>query len=237
MCHERERLIDYAYDECGAEERRQIETHVATCDECRQEVADLKRVRRDLQSWELPPQPSLWTPFAPGRQDLWWRQVPAWALAAAASLALMLGAIGGAAVQTILRADQPAASDLVASTPAPPVAVEVPAAVDIVPASLTEVPEALIAERVAAAEARLRREFMAELEARLEAARQPERVQAAASAPPREVGLSRQEWLAWARAADRDIAHLNRVVTDIRQSGDFSGSSRIIPVSLSGDGR
>jgi anti-sigma factor RsiW len=95
MCSERERLIDYVYDECGAEERRLMEKHLEKCDACREEVAGLGRVRQDLLAWVVPDHGSVWQPFAPPKVVPWWREVPAWAMAAAASVMFVMGAAGG----------------------------------------------------------------------------------------------------------------------------------------------
>jgi hypothetical protein len=99
MCNERDRLIAYLYDECDATERDAVQQHLDGCDECRTEVAGLRGVREDLLAWEVPAHGSVWTPFAPAPVRPSWRQVPAWAMAAAAGLVLLAGAAGGAAVQ------------------------------------------------------------------------------------------------------------------------------------------
>jgi hypothetical protein len=99
MCNERDRLIAYIYDECDARERDAVRQHLDTCGECRTEVAGLRSVREDLLAWDVPAHESVWKPFTPAPPRVWWRQVPAWALAAAAGLVLIAGAAGGAAVQ------------------------------------------------------------------------------------------------------------------------------------------
>ena len=96
MCNERDRLIAYIYDECDATERDAVRLHLDTCDECRVEVAALRSVREDLLAWDVPVHGSVWQPFAPPKPSVWWRQVPTWALATAASLVLLSGAAGGA---------------------------------------------------------------------------------------------------------------------------------------------
>lgn len=236
MCHERERLLDYAYDECEVDERRRIESHLAGCDECRLEIAELKQVRRDLQEWDAPLQPSLGASFAPVRQEIWWRQVPAWALGAAASVALMLGAVGGVAVQAFLHigdgaasaAVVPAAGAQAAAEPAPA------AAAEVVPVALAEVPAELIREQIAAAEDRIRREVWAEFEARLQAERQT-RVQATTTAEA-ETGPTREEMLAFYKAWNNDLAYLTREVVEIQnqQNGLFRRQDGLTQVSLPG---
>lgn len=95
MCEDRERLIGYIYDACEPGERRLIETHLAECATCRQEVRDLRGVRQDLLAWEVPSPPPVWRPVAPVRPV--WQTMPAWAMAAAAAVVLAVGAAGGAA--------------------------------------------------------------------------------------------------------------------------------------------
>jgi hypothetical protein len=102
MCDERERLIDYLYGESGAEERQDVSRHVAACQTCRNEIGGLQSVREDLLAWDVPEHGSVWTPFAPARVTPWWREVPAWAMAAAASLTFVVGAAGGVATHAYL---------------------------------------------------------------------------------------------------------------------------------------
>ncbi len=124
MCDERERLLDYLYDVCDAEERRRVEAHVSACDECRAEIAGLRGVREDLLAWAVPDHGSVWTPFAPPRAQVWWRQMPVWALATAASLVFMLGLAGGfaarqfAPARAAVSAAAPAASAAATVSPA-----------------------------------------------------------------------------------------------------------------------
>ena len=95
MCDEREQLIGYLYDEGDAVERRRVEAHLETCETCRDEIRGLRQTREDLLAWDVPERPSVWTPFAPARVAPSWRDVPAWALAAAASAMFVIGAAGG----------------------------------------------------------------------------------------------------------------------------------------------
>jgi hypothetical protein len=96
MCDERERLIGYVYDECDAGERRLVEAHLEACETCREEIGGLRGVRTDLLAWDVPDHGSVWTPFVKARPTPSWRELPAWGLAAAASLMLLAGAAGGA---------------------------------------------------------------------------------------------------------------------------------------------
>jgi anti-sigma factor RsiW len=101
MCDERERLIGYIYDECDADERRQIETHLKSCHVCQQEIAGLQNVRQDLLAWAVPDHAPVWRPMpaAVAPPVVWWRQTPGWALAAAAAVVLAAGLAGGAATR------------------------------------------------------------------------------------------------------------------------------------------
>jgi len=120
MCDERERLLDYLYDACDADERHAVERHLHVCSDCRVEVSELRAVRLDLLAWEVPEHGSVWQPFAPARLKPWYREVPAWALAAAASLTFLLGLGGG----LVSRSLAPAPPSTVASVP--PAAVVTP---------------------------------------------------------------------------------------------------------------
>lgn len=95
MCDDRETLIAYLYDEATAAERRQVDAHLATCADCREELRSLRGVRQDLLAWDVPAHESVWKPFAAPQPVVWWRQVPAWGLAAAATLVFGVGLAGG----------------------------------------------------------------------------------------------------------------------------------------------
>lgn len=95
MCDERERLIGYVYDECEGEERHLIDRHLETCETCREEIAGLRATRQDLLAWEVPDHGSVWKPFVPARVTPWYREVPAWAMAAAAGVMFTIGLSGG----------------------------------------------------------------------------------------------------------------------------------------------
>jgi hypothetical protein len=95
MCDQREHVLDYLYDEGDAAHRRRVEAHLAECASCRDELHGWRSVRTDLLAWDVPAQPSVWTPFAPPRVAPWYSQVPVWAMAAAATLMFALGAAGG----------------------------------------------------------------------------------------------------------------------------------------------
>ena len=49
-----ETLIAYVYGEIDPAQRVTFEGHIATCERCRNELADLRSVRLRLQEWEAP---------------------------------------------------------------------------------------------------------------------------------------------------------------------------------------
>jgi anti-sigma factor RsiW len=158
MCHDRERLIDYIYDECAAGERQQIEEHLAGCPACRQEVAGLRAVRQDLLAWDVPSHASIWRPV-PVAAPVTWRAVPGWALAAAASLMVLSGVVGGLTAQALLApagVDGPQAAAVQSAAPA--LSVSAP---QVAPAA------ADIAELERRLSTRIRAELQADFDARL----------------------------------------------------------------------
>lgn len=100
MCS-KEQLVAYLYDELSAAERAAFEAHASECEGCRREVRQLAVTRQHLASW-APPEPALdfrvvrGGSSAPGRRLAF---VPAWALAAAASLLVLAGAAAIANVE------------------------------------------------------------------------------------------------------------------------------------------
>lgn len=136
MCNEREKLIGYLYDEVDADERRSVETHLSTCDECREELRAFRSVRQDLLAWDVPDHESVWKPFVTTRVQPAWRQVPAWALAAAATLVFAIGGAGGFAGRALAaRSNQPAE---LAAAQRPDQAVDVTPAAPAVSVSVDE---------------------------------------------------------------------------------------------------
>src|SRR4051812_47151550 len=87
MC-DKERIVSYVYEELDRAGRAQVEAHLKTCAECRDEVAALRSVRVDLATW-TPPQPEFGFHIVRDRKPTW-RQwwTPAFGLAAAAVLLL-----------------------------------------------------------------------------------------------------------------------------------------------------
>jgi anti-sigma factor RsiW len=102
MCDERERLIGYVYDECDPAERRAIEDHLEDCATCRAEIGGLRNVRQDLLAWDVPPHEAVWRPLVPAPVMPWYRQVPAWAMAAAAGVMFLVGAAGGVVTHALV---------------------------------------------------------------------------------------------------------------------------------------
>ena len=117
MCDERDRLLDYLYDVCDAGERRTVERHIQSCEACRTEISELRAVRLDLLAWDVPEHESVWKPFAPARVKPWYREVPAWALATAASLTFLLGMGGGIVSQSLWSSPAPAAAAVQSAAP------------------------------------------------------------------------------------------------------------------------
>src|SRR5437773_6600562 len=99
-------LIAYLYGEIEPGQRAAFETHVATCERCRHELADLRGVQVRLQDWNAPVpigavgfDAAAGSPPYPVRQNgrvaAVLREVPVWAQVAAALL--FLGASAGIA--------------------------------------------------------------------------------------------------------------------------------------------
>lgn len=94
MCDSKELLVAFLYDELDLSAKRTFEAHVASCRECREEIAGLRATRGQIALW-TPPDPDLGfrlirgaAPAPPPR----FRIAPAWGLAAAAVLVLAAGA-------------------------------------------------------------------------------------------------------------------------------------------------
>jgi len=110
MCDERDQLVEYVYDEADPAGRARFEAHLASCDRCREELTEFRQVRTKLLAWDVPDHGSVWTPFVSARALPWYRQVPTWALAAAASLMLVIGGLGGFAAHSWLTSPKTVAS-------------------------------------------------------------------------------------------------------------------------------
>lgn len=118
MCDDRDKLIDYLYEEVSASERRAFDAHLSACDECRDELRAFRDVRTDLLAFDVPEHGSVWKPFVTPVAAPWWKQVPAWGLAAAASLVFAAG-VGGVMTGRMLM-PAPAAAPMQAQVQAAP---------------------------------------------------------------------------------------------------------------------
>ena len=91
-------LVGFLYDDLDQAERQSFSAHLLACQNCRAELDDLRDVRGDLARW-TPPDPARVLAFTPtparGRVLSALAEIPAWARAAAAMLAL--GVAAGAA--------------------------------------------------------------------------------------------------------------------------------------------
>src|SRR6476620_7003816 len=96
-----ETLVAYLYGDIDETQRSAFEAHIATCDRCHRELQELEDVRAGLQQWtDIPASASLpasafpLKSIAPAARRSW-RDIPAWAQAAAA--VLILGVSAGVA--------------------------------------------------------------------------------------------------------------------------------------------
>jgi anti-sigma factor RsiW len=103
----REGMMDVLYGEADAEVRARVEAHLAGCAACREEMAALRALRRDLAAWRRPPARPSFTPRGV--------VLPRW-LAAAALLLLgfgtTLGATGYVTLRRALAAQEARAAEL-----------------------------------------------------------------------------------------------------------------------------
>src|SRR5512140_11382 len=94
-CGQKDALVSYLYDECDAAERARVDAHLATCAECRAEVAEFRKVRAQLAGWTPPDRALGFTIFnatpataAPTRPT--WRSARVWMPAGLAAAAVLL---------------------------------------------------------------------------------------------------------------------------------------------------
>jgi anti-sigma factor RsiW len=90
----RDGMMDVLYGEADAAVRTRVEAHLAGCPACREEMARLRALRRDLGAWKLPVARPSFTPRGV--------VLPRW-LAAAALLLLGFGAVLGVTGYVSLR--------------------------------------------------------------------------------------------------------------------------------------
>jgi hypothetical protein len=148
MCDDREKLIAYLYDEVSASERREFDAHLHACDECRDELRGFRDVRQDLLAFDVPEHGSVWKPFVTPAAiaQPWWKQVPVWGLAAAASLVFAAG-LGGVMTGRML---MPAVAAAPTQAQAQPVPQAAPQTIAATPEQLHALEERLASiERIA----------------------------------------------------------------------------------------
>ena len=89
-CIEKEALVDYLYGESDAAARRRVDVHLRSCARCADEIGSLTAVRRTIETWEPPgADPGLrMVADVKGTSPARAGWSPAWALAAAAVLAV-----------------------------------------------------------------------------------------------------------------------------------------------------
>src|SRR4051794_32534209 len=87
-----ETLVAYLYGDIEPAQRATFDAHIATCERCRHEVAELQEVRDQLQLWTAPeasqplamPASPVAGPLPPAGLPPGGRSVPMWAQLAAA---------------------------------------------------------------------------------------------------------------------------------------------------------
>lgn len=89
-------LRDYLFEELGAGERAQVDSHLAGCAGCRQELERLRLTRAALlrlKDEEMPRRIAFVSDkvFEPSRAARWWAAVPRFAFGAALLLAVFFG--------------------------------------------------------------------------------------------------------------------------------------------------
>src|SRR4029453_7211491 len=97
MCDSKELLVGFLYDEIDPVSKRSFERHLATCADCRDELAELGATREQIALW-APPDADLGFRIVRGTAEpkparfRFFSFSPAWGLAAAAVLLLAIGA-------------------------------------------------------------------------------------------------------------------------------------------------
>lgn len=98
MCDSKELLVGFLYDEIDPVSKRTFERHLATCSDCRAELAELGATREQIALW-APPDADLGFRIvrgpeaaAPPPRSRFFSFSPAWGLAAAALVVLAIGA-------------------------------------------------------------------------------------------------------------------------------------------------
>jgi Putative zinc-finger len=97
MCDSNELLVSFLYDELDSTEKASFRAHLASCADCRAELAGLRSTQSHLTAW-APPEPDLGfriirsAPQPAPMPAPRFRMSPLWGLAAAAVLVLAAGA-------------------------------------------------------------------------------------------------------------------------------------------------
>jgi hypothetical protein len=94
-------------------------------------LGGLRATRQDLLAWDVPEHGSVWKPFMPAKVAPRWRDIPAWAMAAAASLMFVVGAAGGVLTHALMEKNGAQPDQVAAATPsavAQPIGARVPQA-------------------------------------------------------------------------------------------------------------
>jgi len=106
--HWNETWVAYLYDECSSDEREAIETHLATCDACRQEMDSLAETRRAMGSSAsevAAPARVIVLPSAPPRATSVWSFAGGFAAAAAIfAIGILVGVTYFSSNTTVLQA-------------------------------------------------------------------------------------------------------------------------------------
>lgn len=94
MCESKELLVSFLYNEIDSASKREFQKHLATCVECRDELAELGATRAQIAAW-TPPDADLGFRIVRETESpthRWFEFSPAWGFAAAAVLLLAIGA-------------------------------------------------------------------------------------------------------------------------------------------------
>jgi hypothetical protein len=94
MCDSKELLVSFLYDEIDSASKREFQKHLATCVDCRDELAELGATRAQIATW-TPPDADLGFRIvreAESPKRRWFQWSPAWGLAAAAVVLLAISA-------------------------------------------------------------------------------------------------------------------------------------------------
>jgi putative zinc finger protein len=94
MCDRKELLVSFLYDEIDSASKREFQTHLKTCVDCRDELAELGATRAQIATW-TPPDADLGFRIvreAESPKRRWFQWSPAWGFAAVAIVLLAISA-------------------------------------------------------------------------------------------------------------------------------------------------